>query len=140
MGDNTVLEQVNTSSKRIHTDGLIEDFCDGTVFANHPLFSIDPCALQIIAYYDEVEICNPLGSHVKKYKLGIVFYTLGNIAPKYRSRLRLFNLAIIATSPIIEKHGLDNVLKPFIHDLNILSKTGITVSFFGVPKLLKERY
>lgn len=137
MCDSTVLEQVETSIERVHTDGLIEDFCDGTVFMNHPLFSRDPYALQIIAHYDEVEICNPLGSHVKKYKLGIVFYTLGNIAPKYRSQLKLINLAIIATNPIIEKHGLDKVLEPFINDLNTLSSKGITVSVHGVPRVYK---
>ena len=34
-------------------------------------------ALQIIAYYDEVETCNPLGSSSKKYKLGCIFSLLG---------------------------------------------------------------
>ena len=57
------------------------NFCDVTIFANHPLFSQDP-------YYDEVEICNPLGN-VKRHKLGI---TLGNIAPLYHSQLKTINL------------------------------------------------
>ena len=39
---------------------------------------------------------NPLGSHVKKHKLGI-----GNIAPKYRSQLKAINVAIVATLPVI---------------------------------------
>ena len=34
-------------------------------------------ALQIIAYFDELEICNPLGSHVKRHKVGIVFLYIG---------------------------------------------------------------
>ena len=41
----------------IDTDGLIEDFCDGTRFSKYSLFSTDPYALQVIAYYDELEIC-----------------------------------------------------------------------------------
>ena len=44
--------------------------------------------MQIIACFDELEICNPLGSRVKRHKLGVVFYTLGNIHPKYRSMLK----------------------------------------------------
>ena len=107
---------------------MIEDFCDGTMVANHPLFSQDPYALQIIAYYDEVEICNPLGSHIKRHKLGIVFYTLGNIAPLYHSQLKIINLAIVATAPVIEKHGIDAILRPFIADLNILATTGVSLS------------
>ena len=71
--DATVVEEIEQCGERIHTDRLIEDFCDGTVFQRHPLFSKDRYALQVVAYYDEVEICNALGSHVKQHKLGIVF-------------------------------------------------------------------
>lgn len=137
LNDDTVIEHIDSCHKRIHNDGLIEDFCDGTTFANHSLFSQDPCALQIVAYYDEVEICNPLGSHIKQHKLGIVFYTLANITPHYRSQLKIINLAIVATTPVIEKHGLDEILKPFIADLNILATTGISVSVHGIPRTFK---
>jgi hypothetical protein len=34
------------------------------------LFSRDPTALQLMLYYDEVEIANPLGSKAGKHKLG----------------------------------------------------------------------
>ena len=40
----------------------LADFCDGTLYKSHP----DPHALQIIAYYDYLEIVNPLGSYTKK--------------------------------------------------------------------------
>ena len=51
-------------------DGLIGDYCDGEAFKSHPLFSKDPHALQILLYYDDLEITNPLGSHTKVHKLG----------------------------------------------------------------------
>lgn len=51
-------------------DGKIEDFCDGQIFRSHSLFSKDPTALQLMLYYDEVEIANPLGSKTGKHKLG----------------------------------------------------------------------
>ena len=49
---------------------LLGDYCDGSVYNSHPLFSKDPTALQIILYYDDAEVCNPLGSSAKKHKLG----------------------------------------------------------------------
>lgn len=49
---------------------MLSDFCDGDLFASHPLFSLHSSALQIILFYDDVEICNPLGSRTKKHKLG----------------------------------------------------------------------
>ena len=51
-------------------DGRIEDFCDAHIFKNHPLFSRDRTTLQLMLYYDEVEIANPLGSKTGKHKLG----------------------------------------------------------------------
>ena len=137
LSDPTVLEQIDQSPKKIHSDALIEDSCDGTVFRNHPLFSHDPSALQIIAYYDALEICNPLGSHVKHHKLGIVFYSLGNVAPKFRSRLRLINLAIVATIPVIEAHGLNKILQRFVDDINELTEVGVSVTINGTPKTFK---
>ena len=50
--------------------GLLNDYCDGEFFKLNPLYKEDPCALQIQLYYDELELCNPLGSKVKKHKMG----------------------------------------------------------------------
>ena len=52
------------------TSTILYDYCDGETFATHPLFSVHRDALQIILYFDEVELCNPLGSKVKVHKLG----------------------------------------------------------------------
>lgn len=50
--------------------GKMGDYCDGELFLNHPLFQEDPSALQIRLYYDDLEVCNALGSKTKKHKLG----------------------------------------------------------------------
>ena len=78
-----------------------------------------------------MELCNPLGTHVKRHKLGIFLFTLGNIHSKYRSSLRVINLVIAATTPIITKHGLDLILQPFIHDLQTLATDGIVITTNG---------
>ena len=54
-------------------DGYLADYCDGSDFKNHCLFSSDPISLQIMLYFDEVEVCNPLGSKTKIHKLGKSF-------------------------------------------------------------------
>ena len=51
-------------------DGILADYCDGSLFKSNPLFVEDPSALQIQLYYDEIEVCNPIGSFAKKHKLG----------------------------------------------------------------------
>ena len=55
---------------RCRSDGFIADFCDGTLFKMHSLFGQNPHALQIIAYFDELEVCNPLGGQAGIHKLG----------------------------------------------------------------------
>ena len=48
------------------------DYSDGANFKVHPLYKEHPGALQIQLYYDELEICNPLGSKALKHKLGML--------------------------------------------------------------------
>ena len=62
-------QKVEHSHKR--NDGFLSDFCDTEHFKNHPLFGVDPYALQLLLYFDELEVCNPLGSRANKHKLGM---------------------------------------------------------------------
>lgn len=64
-------------------DDILKDMCDGSVFKNHPIFKTDNKAIQIIAYFDEVELCNPLGSSSKKHKLGCIFFPLATFAKSF---------------------------------------------------------
>ena len=59
-----VLKQHHRSSD------LIIDYCDGELYNSHELFCHDNSALQLIAYFDEVEVCNPLGGQSGIHKLG----------------------------------------------------------------------
>ena len=106
----------------------MRDFCDGSVFANHPLFSNDPYALQIIAYFDELEVTNPIGSYVQTHKLGCMFLSLGNVRPLYRSSLKSIFLLSIARSQDINRYGIDVFLQPFVDDLKKLYLDGISIS------------
>ena len=120
----------------------MEDFCDGKTYKEHPLFSSNPTALQIMLYYDDVEICNPLGSRAKVHKLGkhnndrnnffiiimlhllvhtaLFYYTLGNISPAYRSSLKCIQLLTVVKYNDLVKYGIDTILSPFMEDLKLL--------------------
>ena len=50
---------------------MLGDYCDGSIFKNHDLFSSIPRALQVMLYYDDVEVVNPIGSRTKTHKLGM---------------------------------------------------------------------
>ena len=113
---------------RSTTTNLLQDFCDGNSYKSHPLFSTDNQALQIIAYFDELEIANPLGSYVAKHKLGCIFFMLGNINPRYRSTHLASYLVDVAKSEDINHYGIDKFLQPFVDDLKTLYLDGIPIS------------
>ena len=49
----------------------------------------------------------------------------------------LVNLVIAATLPVIEKHGIDKVWEPFVHDLQILATEGVTVTHHGEEQVFR---
>ena len=110
---------------------MLGDFCDGSSFQTHPLFSSDAHALQVIAYYDELEIVNPIGSYVKKHKLGCLFFFLANVRPQFRSNYKAIHLLAVARSQDINTYGIDKFLTPFVEDLKELYCDGVVVSLNG---------
>lgn len=62
-------------------DDILQDMCDGDMFKKHPLFSTDEKAIQIIAYYDEVELCNPLGSNTQVRLCFLYCWQLSSLLP-----------------------------------------------------------
>ena len=51
-------------------------------------------------------------SHASVNKLLMIYYTVGNISPKFRSKLAAIRLVAIAKADDIDKYGVDVVLKP----------------------------
>ena len=52
--------------------------------------------------------------------IGNFYFTLGNMHPKYRSRLSAIQLLCIVKTNIIKMYGMDAILKPFIEDVKEL--------------------
>lgn len=103
---------------------LMKDYSDGSFYKNHPLFSCESQALQIVGYFDELEVTNPVGSYVKTHKLGCLFFTL----PQYRSSLKAIYLLAVARCEDIDRYEIDTYLQPFVDDLKRLYLDGITVT------------
>ena len=82
-----ILAEVTSGHKSL--DGKMRDYCDGQAFEQNDLFSSERNALQIILYHDDFQTVNPLGTRIKKNKLGAFYFSLGNISPQFRSRLEL---------------------------------------------------
>ncbi len=53
---------------------------------------------------------------------GMFYYTLGNIHPQLRSTLRAIQLLSVVNVTLIEKYGMDEVLRPFVEELKEFEK------------------
>ena len=63
-----VLKEID--NPHFSTDGVMRDIMDGEFYSTHPIFSTNKKALQLLGYYDDLELANPLGSKSKIHKIG----------------------------------------------------------------------
>ncbi|CAB3381924.1 Hypothetical predicted protein [Cloeon dipterum] len=92
-----------TVQSRVSTDDtLIKSVYDGSVYKNHPALR-DPTKkyLLLSLYHDDVELCNPLGSHVKTNKVTMIYWSILNMPDHIRSSLKAINLQGVATSETV---------------------------------------
>ena len=51
------------------------------------------------------------------HHIGMFYFTLGNLPPKFRSKLSAIQLVAIVKTTILAIYGMDAVLQPFVDDL-----------------------
>ena len=106
-------------------DRFMTDFKDGKFCQSDSVLRTS--ALQILGYYDDIEVVNPIGAHTKKNKLSVFFWTLLNIPPKHRSKLSCIQLVAVAKSRDCKEFGLSALLADFTEGLKTLYQEGIEV-------------
>ena len=52
--------------------------------------------------------------------VGILYYTLGNLHPKYRSSLVAIQLVAVVNHSLMQKYDYKDILGPFIDDIKAL--------------------
>lgn len=109
---------------------LMRDVGDGSYIVDHELFSRNKTALQIIIHTDDIEVVNPIGSHTKKHKLSMFYFTLANIPPEHRSRLTCIQLIAVAKARDT-KNLHAGLLKDFIDTVKALATGGIPMEING---------
>lgn len=112
-------------------DNFVRDICDANYVKNNQLFKRNPKALQIILYNDDIEIVNPLGTHIKKHKITLFYATFANIPPEYRSKLHAIFLIGVARSRILKSYGISKLLDNFIKTVNVMSSGGLQIEANG---------
>lgn len=111
-----VQEELHAPKK---SDFQFTDIRDGTHFQN-PFLRGHTDALLFCLYHDDFKIVNPIGSHRKKHKLSVFYWTLLNNGPGNRYKLQATHLLPIGKSKDLRKFGISNLLQDFVISLNVL--------------------
>lgn len=107
---------------------LSETFVDGTHYQNHTYVQRRPNCKLIKLYYDEVDMCDAVGSKSCSInKLGMFYWMDEDISPEYKSQLKFINLAGIISNPHINNYGMNSVLKHIVSDVQAL-ENGVHLS------------
>ena len=109
---------------------VYRSFWDGRLCKSNAILSKE-CAISVILYVDDFEICNPLGTSRKKHKICALYWILGNLPPGCHSSLSSIHLAALINSSDVKVYGYEKVLEPLIADLITLEQHGVFVEKLG---------
>ena len=70
--------------------------------------------IDIILYFDDFVVYNPLGSSKKKHKIATYYFTLVNLSTEERSGLNAIHIILLTKSELQREIGLEAILQPFI--------------------------
>ena len=107
-------------------DGIMRDFHDGEFCRGHVFFS-NPRNIALLLYADDCEIANPLGSKAGMHKIGVIYCTILNLPPKFRSSLCNCYLVGLYNSGDVKTYGFQPILHPIVEDIKELERDGLYI-------------
>jgi hypothetical protein len=108
----------------------LDGYRSGENFKKNLLFQNHPDALQLQLYYDDVEICNCIGSKKKIHKLGGVYLRIMNLPSFCHANLKYTSLVALFKTKDLSHEGVtyDTILEPFIKEVKALETTGLLIN------------
>jgi len=100
----------------------------------------DTIKLQIILSGDDAEMGAPLQSRATVNSLCFIFFTIGNLSPRFRSRNSSIFLSLVARTKLIkeEEVGYDAFFEPLVSDLKKLEE-GVEMRLNGADRKVAAR-
>lgn len=101
--ENYKAQQSNRVTGEQHTYKTSQD---GSYFQENSFLSGDKLRILVSLYIDDIEICNPLGTSRRKYKLCGIYWTLNNLPPGSHLSLSSIYLEVLCKTDDMNKFGL----------------------------------
>lgn len=116
----------------LHDDSPMLNIIHGSLYKK--LNSENKIIFPLLLYFDDFESGNPLSSKAGLYKIGVVYYTIATLPPKYITKLENIFLALIFYSKDRAKFGNKMTFNKLIQELKDLESTGINININGEIK------
>lgn len=107
-------------------ENVYERYCCAQNFKENVLFQSKKNSIQVQIYYDDVQLTSPLKT--KPHKICAIYFIIRNLPPEYVSKLNNMYLVALCDSVIVDKHGCNAILQPFIDEIKILETDGILIN------------
>ena len=99
---------------------MMLDFCDGNMVKSDGYIRTHQPCLMFAINTDSIEIVNPIGTHVKKNKLDVFYWTLLNLKPALRSKWCNIQLFALCKTVYLKQYGMDKIMDNFIQTMQQL--------------------
>lgn len=121
----TILDYMDSLSNE---KGIISNFIQGELWQHkkHAFFQ-GKTVLPLFLYYDDLEVCNPLGSHASIQKLGAVFYSIPCLPPQFISQLENIFTALLFHSVDRSQFSNTSIFTILVDEINYLQKEGLEI-------------
>ena len=107
------------------------DVSDGSFLRENQLFIEQNGGFLVFQVYsDEVELANPLGCKKGKHKVVLFYWTLLNLPPISRSKLKCIQHLGVINAKLLKQCGNEEFLNPFFSHLRAF-QTGIVLTIRG---------
>lgn len=114
------------SRKHDCKQGVLEDYCCGSIYRENPVFT--PTTIQIQIGSDEFEPCSALKTKSGLHKMYGIYFEIRNIDPQIKSKLSNIHLIALVKSQDLKCSDTSKVAQKIVNELIELRTTGITIS------------
>lgn len=115
-------EQIVLGQDCLGLPGVYKSFKDGKYFKDNKLLGQQCKCFSLALYTDDFEICNPLGTSKRIYKITAVFWVVLNLPARLRASLSSIHLALLGRSELVKECGYERFLEPLIKDIQCIEE------------------
>lgn len=130
-----IIDSYRKAHEKAQEEPEISDILTAELATAKRAVHYDEGSFNLMIYYDEVTIANPLGTAAQKHKIGAFYFTLCEFPPEIRSHLDFIYLLAVGNAETLKSKGIEIVLRPLVNEIRELSSGRVFQTSSGSRKI-----